>query len=318
MAEKKKTSKKITLTHYATLQNGYDYFNLRLFGSTLPGCLITMQRKNSCCGYFSKNRFESRGKRQSKISVVKTSRGSIRSSKPRQVNKSRPGIRALKRQIVRESRCSVSSGTHTSKRRTVKISGHQRDLASKSKQRNGKQTFGININVLNQKSRGRNLKSVKVWTIKIKKSHIDEIALNPDTFVRQTDKEILSTLVHEMVHQWQFVYGKPGRGRYHNRQWADKMESIGLMPSDTGQPGGKRTGQNMSDYIIQGSNFDRACDVFFRQYKGINWQSYSIPKLKTRRKSKVKYECPVCGQKCWAKPEANFICGDCKVVMIEH
>lgn len=44
----------------------------------------------------------------------------------------------------------------------------------------------------------------------------DEIALNPDTFVGRSDKEILSTLVHEMVHLWQQHSAKPGRGRYHN------------------------------------------------------------------------------------------------------
>jgi hypothetical protein len=40
-----------------------------------------------------------------------------------------------------------------------------------------------------------------------------EIALNPDAFVGLTDEQIASTLVHEMVHHWQHVHGKPGRGR---------------------------------------------------------------------------------------------------------
>ena len=31
----------------------------------------------------------------------------------------------------------------------------------------------------------------------------DELALNPDTFVDRSDKDILSTLVHEMCHCWQ-------------------------------------------------------------------------------------------------------------------
>src|SRR5207248_9605496 len=34
-------------------------------------------------------------------------------------------------------------------------------------------------------------------------STTDEIALNPDTFRGRSDKEILSTLVHEMCHCWQ-------------------------------------------------------------------------------------------------------------------
>src|SRR5438552_2985974 len=31
----------------------------------------------------------------------------------------------------------------------------------------------------------------------------DEVALNPATFLNRTDAEILSTLVHEMIHHWQ-------------------------------------------------------------------------------------------------------------------
>src|SRR5262249_36818397 len=57
---------------------------------------------------------------------------------------------------------------------------------------------------------------------------VDEIALNPATFCERTDREIVSTLVHEMVHQWQHRFGKPSRRGYHNREWARKMVEIGL------------------------------------------------------------------------------------------
>lgn len=40
-----------------------------------------------------------------------------------------------------------------------------------------------------------------------------------------------------------------------NRQWAAKMEAVGLMPSSTGRAGGKRTGEKMSDYPIEGGDF---------------------------------------------------------------
>jgi len=54
----------------------------------------------------------------------------------------------------------------------------------------------------------------------------DELALNPDTFVGRSDKDILSTLVHEMCHGWQQHFGKPSRTGYHNRQWAAKMIEV--------------------------------------------------------------------------------------------
>jgi hypothetical protein len=55
----------------------------------------------------------------------------------------------------------------------------------------------------------------------------DEIALSPGTFAQRTDEEILSTLVHEMVHHWQRHFGKPGRGRYRRRMKQRLNKSYG-------------------------------------------------------------------------------------------
>lgn len=94
------------------------------------------------------------------------------------------------------------------------------------------------------------------------KQVVHEIALNPAFFITHKPLELMQTLVHEMVHLWQHEFGKPSHRAYHNTEWADKMESIGLMPSDTGEPGGKRTGQRMSDYPIEGGAFYLQCVVF--------------------------------------------------------
>ena len=99
----------------------------------------------------------------------------------------------------------------------------------------------------------------------------DEIALNPCYFAVVPLVETMQTLVHEMVHQWQALFGKPGRGRYHNDEWADKMESIGLMPSSTGRPGGKRTGDHMADYAIEGGRFLQACQALVTDSFQISW-----------------------------------------------
>jgi hypothetical protein len=84
----------------------------------------------------------------------------------------------------------------------------------------------------------------------------DEIALNPAYFGICPPEEVLQTILHEMVHLWQHHFGEPGRGRYHNAQWANKMESVGLMPSSTGKPGGKRTGDHVIDYPIPDGRFE--------------------------------------------------------------
>jgi predicted SprT family Zn-dependent metalloprotease len=74
----------------------------------------------------------------------------------------------------------------------------------------------------------------------------DEIALNPRHFHNRPVKEVLATLAHEMAHLWQHHHGKPGRGRYHNREWAERMKTIGLQPSATGEEGCKRRSENPS------------------------------------------------------------------------
>ena len=69
-----------------------------------------------------------------------------------------------------------------------------------------------------------------------------ELGMNPLDFSVSTTEDILSTLVHEMCHAWQFDAGeKKPRPKYHNKEWADRMEEIGLIPSHTGEPGGRRT-----------------------------------------------------------------------------
>ncbi|GKS87012.1 SprT-like domain-containing protein [Acidovorax sp. SUPP1855] len=99
----------------------------------------------------------------------------------------------------------------------------------------------------------------------------DEIAMNPAYFAVVPVVETMQTLAHEMCHLWQSHFGKPGRGRYHNEEWASKMEAIGLMPSSTGQPGGKRTGDMMADYAIEGGPFLKACAELLTRSFRISW-----------------------------------------------
>lgn len=99
----------------------------------------------------------------------------------------------------------------------------------------------------------------------------DEIAMNPSYFVVRSIYQSLSTLVHEQVHLWQEHFGNPSRKGYHNAEWANKMENIGLMPSNTGQPGGKRVGDQMTHYIIPGGAFDVACVELVTQDFQLSW-----------------------------------------------
>jgi len=151
---------------------------------------------------------------------------------------------------------------------------------------------------------------------KYKKGKTDEIMLNPDHFLDRTDAQILSTLVHEMVHLWQWRFATPRRAGYHDKEWANRMEEIGLMPSNTGEKGGERTGQKMFHYIIKGGSFDVSCRVFLKMGK-INLGSYVVVKGK-KAPSKMKYECPSCQLKVWGKPDLLVLCMECEQVLISE
>lgn len=107
--------------------------------------------------------------------------------------------------------------------------------------------------------------------INVRADFVDEIALNPDFFCYENITEFFQTIVHEMVHLWQYHFGNPGRGRYHNREWAEKMQSLGLMPSHTGKPGGKTTGDRMNDYALLGGHFMATVETLLKDDLTVPW-----------------------------------------------
>ena len=107
------------------------------------------------------------------------------------------------------------------------------------------------------------------------------------------------------------------RSGYHNKEWGTLMKRVGLYPSNTGQPGGKETGQSVSHYIIDGGPFSIACRAlietgFMIEYADI-WRD---GEKKESEKNKAKYTCEGCGFNAWAKPNGNLICGDCSQQML--
>jgi predicted SprT family Zn-dependent metalloprotease len=140
-----------------------------------------------------------------------------------------------------------------------------------------------------------------------------EISLNPSTLKSRKPIEVASTLVHEMVHLWQAEHGTPSRTGYHNRQWADQMEAVGLVPSSTGAPGGDRVGQRMTHYIAAGGAFARAFRSMPRELL-LPW-ACEEPEGEGKKKSpknKVKYTCDGCGANVWGKPGLSVRCEDCE------
>ena len=111
------------------------------------------------------------------------------------------------------------------------------------------------------------------------------------------------------------------------------MQQIGLMPSDTGMPGGKVTGEKMSDYPIKGGIFEKAYDAMskdlmlpFKSSEPLGELDFlnaafgelnigeilaPIPTNTNPKRNKTKYTCLICKTNVWGKPEIEIICRPC-------
>jgi len=144
---------------------------------------------------------------------------------------------------------------------------------------------------------------------------IAEIGLNPATFADRTAEQVLSTVAHEMVHLDQYIAHTLGSNGYHNLDFAQRMQAIGLQASDTGKPGGATTGQHMTHYVIDGGAFQAVAADLIGQGWSIRYASPIESLDEKRRKaqrgaSKSKYTCPGCGTNVWGKPGLSILCTD--------
>lgn len=109
-------------------------------------------------------------------------------------------------------------------------------------------------------------------------SLLSELGLNPSAFTHRPIEYALSTLVHEMVHHWQSQHGNDTPSNAHNKEWAEKMQEVGLMPSDTGLPGGKQTGQTMTHYVMPEGQFIVACKQLVDEGFEFGWYDRYTPR----------------------------------------
>lgn len=148
------------------------------------------------------------------------------------------------------------------------------------------------------------------------KDRLPEIAMNPESMSRPV-RDVLSTLVHEMAHHWQQLYGTPGKAGYHNAEWGSKMDALGLTPTADGMPGGRRTGKRVTHWIIPGGAFDVSCADLLQSGFSLDWFACGgLSRPKKPDMSKVKHTCPSCDARAWAKIGSHLICGDCDAKMV--
>ena len=135
---------------------------------------------------------------------------------------------------------------------------------------------------------------------------IHQITLNPESLNRQP-VEAMATLAHEMVHLWQQLNGKPSRNGYHNKEWAKAMHYIGLIPSTTGLPGGKETGQRVSHYIETMGHYQET----FSHLWASGWTlplAFHPPEHKRNTPRKTTYTCTACDVTVQGKAGLVLIC----------
>lgn len=176
---------------------------------------------------------------------------------------------------------------------------------------------------------------------------VGEVCLNPTLFAQHSWLRLMQCVAEQLCHHWQHLHGNPSRPGYHNREWANKLEAIGLMPSSTGIPGGRRTGQIMSSYPLVGGSFLDACEELAADNLHLpltgRWTQHpasdgpeplKLPRKMARRllspigiwsdatdaelaiasrerKRKLKYSCPRCGVSVWGRPGLELGCRGC-------
>ena len=144
------------------------------------------------------------------------------------------------------------------------------------------------------------------------------LALNPDAFIGRDDRWIASVFVHEMAHVWQFAHGKPS-GSYHNMQWAEKMESIGLMPSNTERR--RRQAHRRENVPLHHQR--RAVRPAFDELEATGWRlemefaAPFRPDAQKKRESKSKFCCEEACQIIRGKPSTDTYCGPCSRALME-
>ena len=159
------------------------------------------------------------------------------------------------------------------------------------------------------------------WISKNGASH--EINIGAGTLARPIE-EVAATLLHEMVHYFNFVEGVQDcsrGGTYHNRKFRDSAEEHGLIVAHHDKYGWTIT--SPSDRLLQFCIDNELSDILinrneFFSYRGTGGgtRSPAPPPVMTKPSSTRKYVCPCCGNSVRATKVVNIGCLDCSQLMV--
>lgn len=96
--------------------------------------------------------------------------------------------------------------------------------------------------------------SPNLWK-NIEGESIHEISVNPAMFGSNSLIQVLSVIVREMVHLWNYVEKGKERKGYHGKDWVAKMDAIGLNTQSHDKDRKNGTGQKVSHSIDKNGQF---------------------------------------------------------------
>lgn len=100
---------------------------------------------------------------------------------------------------------------------------------------------------------------------------VAELVLHPAYLTTRPIRVSLAELVHQMLHHAQALFGKPSANGYHNSEFAQWADALGLLTTEDGQPGSKPTGHMVTQRIVEGEAFDQAADALLTESFLLTW-----------------------------------------------
>ena len=160
------------------------------------------------------------------------------------------------------------------------------------------------------------------WVSKLGGTH--EINIGAGTLSRPIE-EVVSTLLHEMVHYYNYERGVQDCSRgntYHNRKFREEAERRGLIVEHSDKYGWSHTSPSdlLLDFVLENDLSDILINrnEFSGFQMGGTGTHSGTPITPTAKKSSSrKYICPCCGTSIRATKKVNIGCLDCGVPMIE-
>lgn len=160
------------------------------------------------------------------------------------------------------------------------------------------------------------------WVSKLGNTH--EINIGAGTLARPIE-EVVATLLHEMVHYYNFINSVQDcsrSGTYHNRKFKEAAEAHGLTVQHSEKYGWSHTApsDDLLDFVLECGLTDIL--ISRNEYSGFQiagtgtHSGTSIGTVVPKRSSSRKYICPCCGMSIRATKEVNIGCLDCNAKMV--